>query len=120
MFEQVAHLLAVLIQGHIEAYNAAGDANVRTPFSKTRLKQLLQETGWIVSSEAVIDTAELQDARWEIDTCLASSMQAAERLDMPPKIRQLLRSQVDVLRLVAAKGQNRPLPSYALVATRDE
>ena len=118
--EQVAHLLAVLIQGHVEAYKATSDANVRTPFSKARLKELLHETAWIVSSEAVIDTTYLQDARWEIDTCLASSMKAAERLDMPLKIRELLRSQVEVLRLIAGKGQNRPLPAYALVAERGE
>jgi hypothetical protein len=113
-----AHLLAVLIQGHVEAYKGRSDANVRTPFSKSRLKEVLRETAWAIATEAVMDTAALQDAGWEIAMCLMSSMKEAEEADMPVKIRELLRSQIDILRLIAAKGTNRPLPSYALVAER--
>ena len=114
--DQVAHMLAVLIQGQVEAYKTDSEANVRTPFSRTRLKGLLRETGWGIITEEDIDTSALQDARWEIGACLRSSVHEAEELDLPSRHQALLSSQVDVLRAMAADGLYRPLPSYAIVA----
>lgn len=116
--EHVGHLLAILIQGQIEAFKPASEANIRSPFSRTRLKALLQESGWSMDSEALLDTAQLQDADWEIDWSLGSSLSEAETLNVPPKFKDLLRSQVDVLRLIAKAESNQPLPAYALTAQR--
>lgn len=116
--EQLGHLLAILIQGQIEAFKTDSQANIRSPFSRTRLKELLGTSGWSVTSESVIDTAPLQDADWEIDWCLRSSLGEAATMNVPLKFRELLSSQVDVLRLAAQPGRNRPLPAYALTAQR--
>jgi len=114
--DQVAHMLSVLIQGQVEACKAASESNVRTPFSRTRLKQLLQETGWRVSAEAVLDSTLLADADWEIANCLRSSLPEAEAMNLPLKLLELLGSQVDTLRLVAGRGKNRSLDSCSIVA----
>ncbi len=114
--EQLAHLLAVLIQGQVAAYHLDSVGNVRTPFSITRLKHLLQETGWSVSTASVIDSSQLQDADWEIANCLRSSLTEAATANMPAKLLELLRSQVDTLRLLAATGKNRSLSSCSIIA----
>lgn len=116
--DQLGHLLAILIQGQIEAFKPNSEANIRSPFSRIRFKELLEASGWIVAGESVMETAQLQDADWEIDWCLRSSLDEAETLNVPPKFRELLRSQVDMLRLSAQPGGNRPLPAYALTAER--
>ena len=116
--DQLAHLLAVLIQGQVEAYKVASESNVRTPFSKSRCRQLLQETGWRVSTESAFDSTQLKDADWEIDSCLKTSLTEAEALNCPVKLREWLGSQVDILRRVSGRGRNRSLGSYAIVAER--
>jgi SAM-dependent methyltransferase len=114
--EQVGHLLAVLIQGQIETFKAESTRNVRTPFSRATLTELLSETGWTISAEATVDASLLQDAGWEISGCLASCAQEADALSIPVKAREFLDSQLDVLRATAVKGNVRPLPSYSVVA----
>jgi SAM-dependent methyltransferase len=116
--DQVAHMLAVLIQGQVEAYRADSGANVRTPFSKARLEGLLRETGWTPSSGTTIDTEELQDGGWEIDHCLDRSREEADGLDLPPKLREFLDTQAYVLRRLAENHPSRSLPSYSIVAAR--
>lgn len=116
--DQVAHLLAVLIQGQVEAYKTGSSSNVRTPFSRTRFKQLLAETGWNVAAEASVDSTPLQDAGWEIDICLADALNDAKSLRLPAKHQELLASQVDTLRELAGRGRNRSLFSYSIVAER--
>jgi len=116
--DQLPHLLAILIQGQVEAYKVGSAGNVRTPFSRTRFKQLLQETGWKVTAESTVDSTSLQDAGWEIDICLSDALTDAETLHLPSKHRELLASQVDILKAVAGTGKNRSLPSYAIVADR--
>jgi SAM-dependent methyltransferase len=117
--DQIAHMLAVLIQGQVEAFKTESASNVRTPFSRTRLKQLLQETGWQVSTESTIDSTYLQDAHWEIDSCLRSSLTEAAALNLPLKFQELLASQLDTLRLITERGNTRSLSSYSIVAERD-
>jgi tRNA A58 N-methylase Trm61 len=117
--DQVAHLLAVLIQGQVEAYKTNSHSNVRTPFSRTRFKQLLQETGWIVSAESTVDSTSLQDAGWEIDICMISALAEAEALHLPSKHQELLTSQIDTLLQMANKGNNRSLFSYSILAQKE-
>jgi SAM-dependent methyltransferase len=117
--DQTAHLLAVLIQGQIEAYRSQRTANVRTPYSREALRGMLAGTGWAIDSETLVDASALDDAAWEIDACLGDSLPEAARLDLPPRVRTLLASQGDVLGRIAAREGNRPLPAYTVVATRD-
>jgi hypothetical protein len=116
--EQVAHLLAVLIQGQVEAYKTDSASNVRTPFSRDRLRRLLDEAGWSVAAEATVDSTPLQDADWEIQHCLRSTLAEAESLPLPSRLRDLLESEVDTLRRLAKPGQNPSLSSYAILAQR--
>jgi hypothetical protein len=115
---QLSHLLAVLIQGQVESYKSGSAANVRTPYSRKTLSEILESTGWTVVQESLVDTSELDDAKWEIGMCLSNSPQEVHELPVPPKVRELLISQIDILRQVAAGNVNKPLPSYSLVAQR--
>jgi SAM-dependent methyltransferase len=116
--DQTAHLLAVLIQGQIEAFKAESSANVRTPYAREALRALLGETGWQVASEALVDASELDDAAWEIDACLADALPEIAGLAMPERLRTLVTSQGHVLRRVAERDGTRPLPAYSIVAER--
>lgn len=117
--DQLGHLLAVLIQGQVESYKVQSEANVRTPYSREALHALLRESGWKVATERLVDATELADARWEVGGCLASSLSEADNLELPPKLRSLLGSQVDVLRRLSTQAVIRPLPSYSIVAERE-
>jgi SAM-dependent methyltransferase len=113
---QVAHLLAVLLQGQLEAGGARGDGNVRTPFSQEALRRLLPTAGWLMLGERTIDTTGLQDADWEISACLNLVNQRLDRL--PVLAKDFVTSQVDVLRAVALRSGNEPLPVYVVTALR--
>ncbi|WZO98433.1 methyltransferase domain-containing protein [Isosphaeraceae bacterium EP7] len=116
--DQVAHMLAVLIQGQVEAYQTDSDANVRSPFSGSTLRGLLGETDWSIASDESIDTGPLHDGRWEIDRCLETSTDEAEGLDLPQKLVDLIGSQTEILGLLAEKHGSRSLPSYSIVASK--
>lgn len=118
VFSQIAHLLSVLIQGQVEAYKTNSLSNVRTPYSKTRLRQLLAECGWRLLAESALDTSVLKDSDWEIDICLKQSMKDALALNLPVKHMELLESQIDTLKQVASLGLNRSLYAYAIIAER--
>lgn len=116
--DQVAHLLAVLIQGQVETYKMASESNIRTPLSRARLKQILQETGWRIETEAILDSSSLQDAGWEIAHCLRTSLLEASGLNLSAKMLDVLSSEVDILREMAERGPKRSLDSYAILAQR--
>jgi SAM-dependent methyltransferase len=116
--DQTAHLLAVLIQGQIEAFKPESSANVRTPYAREALRALLDETGWQIASETLLEASELDDAAWEIDACLGDALPEVAGLALPERLRTLLVSQGDVLRRVAERDGTRPLPAYSIVAER--
>lgn len=116
--EQVAHLLAVLVQGQIEASGARGNGNVRTPFSRDALLRALVSTGWRVAGNDTVDTSGMQDADWEVDACLWLVENEARFTALPVSVRDFVTSQIDVLRSIALPKGNVPLPSYAVTAER--
>ena len=116
--DQVAHMLAILVQGQIGCYNPRAGYNARSPISKLLFEELLVETGWKVTSDETLSADGLQNANWEILNCLVSSMKEAELLDIPHKLMQLLRSQTDTLSIIAGNNTNRSLDSYSIVAER--
>ncbi|WP_374117292.1 class I SAM-dependent methyltransferase [Streptomyces sp. RKAG293] len=116
--EQLPHLLAVLVQGHVEAVGARGEGNVRTPFSHEALLRILAEAGWRVASELDVDTTGLQDADWEVDAARRMAGSDERFAELSPLAREFLISQLDVLGSLAKSKGNEPLPSYALTADR--
>jgi SAM-dependent methyltransferase len=116
--EQAGHLLAVLIQGQIEAFTTESVANVRTPYSRETLHALLHETGWRAARETPIDWSGLDDGRWEVESCLRSSRAEIAALDLPARPKELLSSQLDVLARLHERGLTRSLPAYSVVAER--
>ncbi|KAB1139426.1 class I SAM-dependent methyltransferase [Streptomyces luteolifulvus] len=114
--DQLAHLLAVLIQGQIEAAGSHGEANVRTAFSREGLLRLLPQAGWTADGSGSVDTEELQDGDWEIAACLDLAGTEERLAALPEPVRQLLLSQADVLRAVAKPRGNRALAAYSVTA----
>ncbi|MFE9121539.1 class I SAM-dependent methyltransferase [Streptomyces sp. NPDC007172] len=115
--DQLAHLLAVLIQGQVEAAGSHGQGNVRTPFSREGLLRLLPEAGWTADGGRSVDTEDLQDGDWEIAACL-DLVGPEERLaTLPEPVRQLVLSQADVLRSIAKPRGNRALAAYSVTAS---
>ncbi|MFG2974490.1 methyltransferase domain-containing protein [Streptomyces sp. NPDC048331] len=114
--DQVAHLLAVLVQGQIEAAGSHGQGNVRTPFSREGLLRLLPETGWTADGSEPVDTQELQDGDWEIAACLDLLGRKERLAALPEPVRQLVLSQADVIRAIAKPRDNRALAAYSVTA----
>ncbi|MGY3340402.1 SAM-dependent methyltransferase [Streptomyces filamentosus] len=114
--EQLPHLLAVLIQGQIEAGGSRGEGNVRTPFSRESLLRILPAAGWDPAPGRAVDTTELQDGDWEVDACMALLDDADRMAGLPGAVRDLVLSQADVLRSLAKRRGNVPLPAYSLTA----
>jgi SAM-dependent methyltransferase len=112
--DQLAHLLAVLVQGQLAAHRIDTGGNVRTPLSRETLRDVLGAAGWRVDREETVDTTGLQDADWEIGAAL--NLAALCRLPG----REFLAGQLDVLRSVAAPKGNRALPAYRLTAGSDQ
>jgi hypothetical protein len=115
---QLPHLLAVLIQGQIEARGSRGDGNIRTPFSRPRMRQILADQAWEIATERTVDTSTLQDADWEVAAALDMVDDAQLMASLPPSARDLVDSQADVLRAVAKEAGNETLPTYAISANR--
>ncbi|MEV6165408.1 methyltransferase domain-containing protein [Streptomyces sp. NPDC052052] len=114
--DQLAHLLAVLVQGQTEAAGSRGQGNVRTPFSREELLRLLPEAGWTADSSGSVDTGELQDGDWEIAACLDLAGTEEHLAALPEPVRHLVLSQADVLRAVAKPRGNRALAAYSVTA----
>lgn len=114
--DQLPHLLSVLIQGHVEASGSRGDGNVRTPFSEKSLLRVLPRTGWAPAPGRTLDTTGLQDGDWEVAACAALLEDGDRMAQLPQAVRDLVRSQADVLRSLAKERGNTPLPAYSLTA----
>lgn len=116
--DALPHLLSVLIQGQVEAFKSGSVTNVRTPYSRETLFEILDRTGWTVSRESSIDSSDLDDGRWEIGACLNASMREIGALDVPDKFHKLIESQVQILRSLSQSGPVASLPSFSVVAKR--
>ena len=115
--EQLPHLLAVLIQGQIEASGSRGQGNVRAPFSRESLLRQLRTSGWEGAADTrTEDTTGLQDADWEVGACLELLQDADRMAALPLPVRELVLSQADVLRALKVRRGNAPLPAYTVVA----
>ena len=117
--EQIPHLLAVNIQGFLEAFKPESRANVRSPFTATQLQQIIAESGWKITNTASPSTEGLQDADWEIGECLSRVGRELDDPTMTPIRRHLLEGQMDTLRQIAKPTGNTPLSSIAFRGLTD-
>ena len=117
---QLAHALAVLIQGQVEAFRRDSSSNIRTPATREALEGLLRDSGWGELQEATIDSSELQDARWEIDECLRSAARHAADLGLPPRFLRILDTELGLLRGTVAAHGAKSLPSFAILAAKND
>ncbi len=113
--DQLGHLMAVVIQGQIQAFDSDSSANVRTPYSRQTMNRILAECGWVIRSEMRLVSPDVADGRWEIDACLAQ-LAPGGLLSLPPKLRQFVYGQGQVLE--SLRSQIKSLPAFSLVADR--
>jgi SAM-dependent methyltransferase len=118
--DQIAHLLAVLIQGQIGVFKPRSGNNARTLLTRSALQELLSECGWRIVALRDIDTAGLQNGNWEVSNCLMTSEKEAELLDVPVKYRQYIKTQTDLLAHLAGNGATHSLSTYSIVAERSD
>jgi len=116
---QLAHTLAVVIQGQVEAFRQDSSSNIRTPATREALEELLRDSGWDELQAATIDSAGLQDARWEIEECLRSTARHAADLGLPPRFLSILDTELGLLRGTVAAHGAKSLNSFAILATRN-
>lgn len=109
--DQLPHMLAIFIQ-HGLAHHSLAEANVRTPASSCRFKELLAEAGWNIAEELQLDTSGMQDADWEIDICLAMLKDTPEQ----DKGKQAVYPQVQLLEQLRKPSGNSPLSCFAITA----
>ncbi len=114
--EQMAHLLAILIQGQVEAFRPESSSNVRSPFSRSVLVQVVRDAGWTVLSETSMDSSELADGGWETAAVLSESLPAVASLGMPPRLLEFVNSEGEMLRELAARSRRKSLDSFSIVA----
>lgn len=117
---QMGHLLAVLVQGQVEAYKERSESNVRTPLLKSALRAIIKEAGWKVVQDQAVDSSMLQDGGWEIGACLSPSFLENEASVLPPGSRSLVETQLEILRGLDQSSQSQSLNSYLLVAVRSD
>ena len=115
--EQYPHLLAILIQAQYEAFKEESVSNVRTLLTPKDIRALAEEAGWNVQDEITIDSPELQDGKWEVDMLLYDVHQELNKLNnMPAKLKDLIRSEVQLLEAALETGEIKPLSVYSFIA----
>lgn len=114
---QVSHLLAILVQGQVEAFKAKSIANIRTPFSRQEVERLLESSGWLIAHSFTVNALQSQeDVLWEVDVCLERLITEVDSLRLPEKLYDLIRWQLDALEMHKKTYLVEPLPSYCLIA----
>ena len=115
--EQLPHLLSVLIQAQYECFKDESSANVRTFLTPYDVKRIVAAAGWDVTKETTILAPEIQDGSWEVCQTLTNwQLELDGTSQMPPKLKSLIASQVDLLDDLVRNNGITPLSSFALVA----
>jgi SAM-dependent methyltransferase len=113
--DQLAHALAVQIQGRRAAFDPSTEANIRTPYLKETALTLFEPAGWRVKHVGQVDTSFLQDGEWEISEGLAVA-DPVSRASIPPAWIEQVRLEAGLLRAVAESFGRRSLASFTVVA----
>lgn len=114
---QISHLLAIFIQGQVEVFKTESIANIRSPFSKQEVERLLESCGWLITHNCTVNALQSQeDVLWEVDVCLERLIMEVDNLNIPKKVYDLIRWQIDALEMYKKTYFVEPLPSYCLIA----
>lgn len=116
--EQIGHYIAVAAQAELVRRNRHRESNVRTPLSARALRRLITECGWSLEIEALVDSSQLDDGKWEIAACRDALRSELSRTDPSSETSNWLGSQLDVLECVAERGHDRSLGTVLWVAQR--
>jgi SAM-dependent methyltransferase len=115
-FEQVSHLLAVLIQAQVEVFKKNSNANIRTLVGQEDAIRLMERAGWRIVEEDRVEEPELQDGEWEMAYTLHEVMQEVEAMgDLSDKWKALLQTMGDLLQNFEGKEMAAPLGSFILI-----
>lgn len=114
--DHIAHWLAVRLQEQIENFKPLSQANIRLPLPRAAMASLVEAAGWSIHREATIDTTGLQDTDWEIQHCLRVHPLEVETLDIPQRVRETLRRELDWLEKIALPSANPTLDAFAVTA----
>ncbi|MDX1701420.1 MAG: class I SAM-dependent methyltransferase [Melioribacteraceae bacterium] len=115
--EQYPHLLSILIQAQYESFKQESDSNIRTLFTPIDIKSIFESSGWTIRKEEIINSPELQDANWEIQKVLMDiEDELIKTKNIPNKLKELILSQVELLKESIKLNQVKPLPTFAIIA----
>lgn len=114
---QITHMLAVFIQGQVESFKSESIANIKSPFSKQEIESLLDKSGWVIVDDFQIASSKLQEyASWEVEICLDNLLKESQKINLPQRMHDVIRWQIDALSRYKKNYSVEPLPSYSLVA----
>lgn len=116
--EQIGHYIAVAAQAELFRRHRHRASNVRTPLSAPALRRLITEAGWSIEFEALADSSQLDDGRWEIAACRDALRSELSRTEPSSETSNWLSSQLNVLECVAERGHDRSLGTVLWVAQR--
>lgn len=115
---QLAHAMAVMIQGQVEAFRTDSSANIRTPYTRQTLVDLATKAGWAPVRVETVDLSYLQDGGWEINGGCGEAVKDAQALGLPEKFLAQLNCEMDVMRHLAQTQGGWSLNSFILVAEK--
>ena len=109
--------LSVLIQAQYECFAESSLSNVRTLFTPKDIQQNAANAGWEIINEKTIDSAHLQDGKWEIDATLIDYKNLIESADhLPAKYKALIQSEMYLLEDVRNQSKVQSMNTYAFTA----
>lgn len=115
--EQLPHFLAILIQAQYECFKEYSTSNVRTLFTPTDVKDVVEKSGWSIIKEQSISSNALQDGKWEVDLTLNEYQSGLDDISgIPSKLKSLIKSEVNLLEESIKNHDIQPMSTFAFIA----
>lgn len=112
--EQRTHRSAALVQAACAAYSET-DGNIRALFYPEDIISAVKEAGFTGIGTDRVFSPQLQDGEWEVYNALADCPGMIKKSDMPEKLKDILRSELELLK--EKRGRKiRPLSVFTLTA----
>ena len=103
--EQLPHFLSVLIQAQYECFKESSLSNIRTLFTPQDIQIIAENAGWKITAEKTIDSAHLQDGKWETQHVLADYKEELDStVHFPDKFKALIQSEIHLLETASNQG----------------
>jgi Methylase involved in ubiquinone/menaquinone biosynthesis len=114
--KQLPHWNAAMIQAVCACFDCANFSNIRTLLTRADIASIAQSAGWSCKAEQSIDTAVLQDGKWEIEMVAREFPELLQNAQgMPQKLKDMLLSQIKELANADLRAVL-PLNGFALLA----